>query len=129
MSSRHKVLNHIIPLIIVILNLSLVKCFSISPNPVALGTRWLAYAERKMLPSKRSSGGCDCDGVSSYTATVLHAAKSLGKGLRELGEQMAAGFGGANAAANNSGGTTSSGTPVDELQSGILTIMDIKVIF
>lgn len=91
----------------------------------------MAYAERKLLPSKRSSGGCDCDGVASYTATVLNAAKSLGKGLRELGEQMAAGFTG-NAAANqfgmtsSSGGNGTGGSP-DDIQSGIVTVMDIKV--
>lgn len=91
----------------------------------------MAYAERKLLPSKRSSGGCDCDGVASYTATVLNAAKSLGKGLRELGEQMAAGFTG-NAAGNqfgitgSSGGTGAGGSP-DDIQSGIVTVMDIKV--
>lgn len=105
----------------------------VSPNPVALGTRWLAYAERKLMPAKRSSGGCEGQGVGSYTATVLNAAKSLGKGLRELGEQMAAGFGGG--AASGSGGGypvggvngTMAGTPVDDLQPGIVTVLDIKV--
>lgn len=104
-----------------------------SPNPVALGTRWLAYAERKLLPAKRSSGGCEGQGVASYTATVLNAAKSLGKGLRELGEQMAAGFGGSAAApiggvGGYGGGVNgTAGTPVEDLQPGIVTVMDIRV--
>uniref|UniRef100_A0A182Q1Q0 BCAS3 domain-containing protein n=1 Tax=Anopheles farauti TaxID=69004 RepID=A0A182Q1Q0_9DIPT len=68
----------------------------LNPNPVALGFRWIAYAERRLIPSKRSSGGCEGDGVTSYTATVLNAAKSLGKGLRELGEQVAAGLTGSH---------------------------------
>ncbi|XP_052872687.1 uncharacterized protein LOC128278071 [Anopheles cruzii] len=68
----------------------------LNPNPVALGPRWIAYAERRLIPSKRSSGGCEGDGVTSYTATVLNAAKSLGKGLRELGEQVAAGLTGSH---------------------------------
>uniref|UniRef100_A0A182NGI0 BCAS3 domain-containing protein n=1 Tax=Anopheles dirus TaxID=7168 RepID=A0A182NGI0_9DIPT len=68
----------------------------LNPNPVVLGSRWIAYAERRLLPSKRSSGGCEGDGVTSYTATVLNAAKSLGKGLRELGEQVAAGLTGSH---------------------------------
>lgn len=100
----------------------------LSPNPIAIGPRWLAYAERKLIPSKRSAGGCDCDGVSSYTATVLNAAKTLSKGLRELGEQVAAGL----------TGTTSSGSSniisphntTNEAQQshpGIVTILDIKV--
>lgn len=28
-------------------------------NPLSLGDRWLAYAERRIIPSKRSSGGCE----------------------------------------------------------------------
>lgn len=28
-------------------------------NPIALGDRWLAYAERRLIPSKRSNGGCE----------------------------------------------------------------------
>lgn len=110
----------------------------VSPNPVALGSRWLAYAERKLMPAKRSSGGCEGQGVASYTATVLNAAKSLGKGLRELGEQMAAGFGGAaNSPMSGGGGGgysggggvngTAAGTPVEDLQPGIVTVLDIRV--
>ncbi|XP_049537113.1 uncharacterized protein LOC125951959 isoform X2 [Anopheles darlingi] len=80
----------------------------INPNPVALGPRWIAYAERRLIPSKRSSGGCEGDGVTSYTATVLNAAKSLGKGLRELGEQVAAGLtgGGSSHSSSGSGGAS-----------------------
>ena len=95
------------------------------PNPIALGHRWLAYAERKLMPSKRSGGGCDCDGVSSYTATVLNAAKSLSKGLRELGEQVAAGLTGqaSNATVVHHNGTGEQ----QQFQPGIVTILDIKV--
>lgn len=88
----------------------------------------MAYAERKLLPSKRSSGGCDSDGVASYRANFLNAAKSLGKGLRELGEQMAAGFTGNNSSAtlaNNS----NTATNAEDIQPGIVTIMDTKVSF
>lgn len=102
----------------------------------------MAYAERKQMVSKRSSGGCDGAATVSYTATVLNAAKTLGKGLRELGEQMAAGFGGGSSAANsaaaaaaaaaaaNGGGNNGHGGNggFDEAQPGLVTIMDIKVI-
>lgn len=33
------------------------------PNPIALGTRWMAYAENKLLSQKRSSGGNEGEGV------------------------------------------------------------------
>lgn len=98
----------------------------------------MAYSERKMMISKRSCGGCDGDNTISYTATVLNAAKTLGKGLRELGEQMAAGFGGSNSAtaAAAAGATTAAGingtgasgnNQLDDAQPGLVTIMDIKV--
>lgn len=97
----------------------------LNPNPIALGTRWLAYAERKMLPSKRSAGGCDCDGVSSYTATMLNAAKTLSKGLRELGEQVAAGITGtSHPTVAQSNATIVEG---QQLQPGVITVFDIKV--
>ncbi|XP_065084761.1 breast carcinoma-amplified sequence 3 homolog isoform X2 [Ochlerotatus camptorhynchus] len=103
----------------------------LNPNPIALGPRWIAYAEKKLLPSKRSSGGCDGDGVTSYTATVLNAAKSLGKGLRELGEQMAAGLTGGSHSGPSSisglSGCGSTGNVASEgNQPGIVTILDIK---
>lgn len=87
-----------------------------------MGDRWLAYAERKLIPSKASAGGCYADGIPSYTATVLNAAKSLGKGLRELGEQVAAGLAGSSAIQQN----PSVPAAVDGTQPGMVTILDIK---
>lgn len=112
------------------LYLSLSLSSSINPNPIALGPRWLAYAEHKLLHSKRSGGGCDGEGVPSYTATVLNAAKSFGKGLRELGEQVAAGLTGTSAGSGNSSKSSSFDSAsggVDGKQSGVVTIIDVKV--
>ncbi|KAH8273484.1 hypothetical protein KR018_004085 [Drosophila ironensis] len=112
--------------------LTITTCYpspGINPNPIALGPRWLAYAEHKLLHSKRSGGGCDGEGVPSYTATVLNAAKSLGKGLRELGEQVAAGLtgttAGSGASSKSSSFDSASGGP-DAKQSGVVTIIDVK---
>ncbi|KAG6461726.1 hypothetical protein O3G_MSEX012820 [Manduca sexta] len=90
-------------------------------NPLTLGDRWLAYADKKLNQSKRSSGGCEAEGVTSYTATVLHAAKSLSKGLRGLGESVAHSL---------SGGRSTSQSPsppnADIQQPGIVTVLDIE---
>ncbi|XP_066589843.1 uncharacterized protein [Prorops nasuta] len=96
-------------------------CPGPNPNPVALGMRWLAYSEKKLLPTRRSSGGCESDGVQSYTATVLYAAKSLGKGLRGLGETVASSLTGNTVSPltiNNVGG--------DVIQPGVVTILDLQ---
>lgn len=53
-------------------------------NPVALGSRWLAYAEKRLVSLHRCSGGFEGEGIQSYTATVIHAAKSLTKGFFTL---------------------------------------------
>ena len=103
-----------------------------NPNPVALGSRWIAYAERKLLPAKRSYGGCDRDAVPSYKATVLNAAKSIGKGLLELTEQMTTGFGGTSsnlstAGAQSSSADSANGAAAEEIQSGVVTILDTRV--
>ena len=65
----------------------LTHCFlspTLCSNPVALGTRWLAYAEKRLVSLHRCSGGFEGEGIQSYTATVIHAAKSLTKGLFHL---------------------------------------------
>lgn len=46
--------------------LSVTTCYispGIYPNPVALGTKWMAYAEKTLMPSRRSSGGNEGEGV------------------------------------------------------------------
>ncbi|KAL0839327.1 hypothetical protein ABMA28_016066 [Loxostege sticticalis] len=94
---------------------------SMPVNPLSLGDRWLAYADKKLNQSKRSSGGCEGEGVTSYTATVLHAAKSLSKGLRGLGESVAHSLAGGRS-------TSQSPSPpnTDTQQPGVVTILDIE---
>lgn len=62
------------------------------------------------------------EGVTSYTATVLHAAKSLSKGLRGLGESVAHSLAGGRS-------TSQSPSPpnADLQQPGVVTILDIEV--
>ncbi|KAK7865422.1 hypothetical protein R5R35_012788 [Gryllus longicercus] len=110
-------------------------CPGPNPNPVALGSRWLAYAERQLLHARRSSGGSEGEGVQSYTATVLHAAKSLGKGLRELGETVASsltgGAGGTGVQRSPVGtagspGATALNVGSDAVTPGVVTILDAQ---
>lgn len=63
------------------------------------------------------------EGVTSYTATVLHAAKSLSKGLRGLGESVAHSLAGGRS-------TSQSPSPphADIQRPGVVTILDIEVL-
>lgn len=67
---------------------------------------------------------CRCaagEGASSYTATVLHAAKSLSKGLRGLGESVA------HSLAGRAASQSPSPPHADALQAGVVTVLDIEV--
>lgn len=55
-------------------------------NPIALGSRWLAYAENKLIRCHQSRGGACGDNIQSYTATVISAAKTLKSGLTMVGK-------------------------------------------
>lgn len=57
-------------------------------QPIALGNRWLCYADRGAVQSHQSYGGMCGTGMQSYTATVLNAAESVKKGLSIVGETM-----------------------------------------
>lgn len=111
--------------------LTVTTCFvspGLNPNPIALSTRWMAYAENKFLPSRRSAGGNEGEGVQSYTATVLQAAKSLGRGLRELGETVASSLtGNSHTKPGSSSGMGHGNNQTDILQKGVVTILDIEV--
>ncbi|XP_046644842.1 breast carcinoma-amplified sequence 3 homolog isoform X3 [Daphnia pulicaria] len=87
-------------------------------NPVALGSRWLAYAEKRLINIHRCGGGFEGEGIQSYTATVIHAAKSLTKGLREFGETFLTG----------QRNISSSASPSSQQgpQPGVVTVIDLE---
>lgn len=59
--------------------LTVTTCFvspGLNPNPIALGTRWMAYAENRFLPSKRSAGGNEGEGVQVRIILLRHKKKT-----------------------------------------------------
>uniref|UniRef100_A0A3Q2Q3X4 BCAS3 microtubule associated cell migration factor n=1 Tax=Fundulus heteroclitus TaxID=8078 RepID=A0A3Q2Q3X4_FUNHE len=72
-------------------------------NPIALGSRWLAYAENKLIRCHQSHGGACGDNAQSYTATVINAAKTLKTGLTMVGKVV-----------TQLAGTIPAGTPDEE---------------
>lgn len=63
--------------------------------------------------------------LQSYTATMIHAAKSLGRGLRELSETVASSLTGNVPYKPGMNACHQTGTEVS--QKGIVTILDIEV--
>lgn len=92
-----------------------------NPNPIALGSRWLAYADKKLLPAHLSAGGAEVYSGQSVTATVLHAAKSFGKGLRDLGDAVASSLAGQRNLASSHVGN-------GDMHPGVVTILDVHSI-
>ena len=63
------------PITFVCLFIACYPCPGPHENPFALGDRWLAYAEKRLVPMHQSGGGMTGDGSQSYAATVISAAK------------------------------------------------------
>ncbi|CAK9133547.1 unnamed protein product, partial [Ilex paraguariensis] len=110
-------------------------------NPIALGPRWLAYSEQRLIPNLKSAGGCEVESAPSYTATVLNAAKTLSQGLRELSGSVASSFSGNLSTSpltssymplasgfhrSDSSSSINSSNAGELLQPGIVTIVDVE---
>lgn len=92
-----------------------------NPNPIALGPRWLAHADKKVSPAHLSSGGAEVYSGQSVTATVLHAAKSFGKGLRDFGDAVASSLAGQRNSQTSQVGNA-------DLHPGVITILDTHAV-
>ncbi|XP_055350688.1 BCAS3 microtubule associated cell migration factor-like isoform X2 [Paramacrobiotus metropolitanus] len=95
----------------------------VSPNPVALGKRWVAYSESKLHDMYHSLGGRMIDGVPSYTASVISAAKTIQQGITNISEVVA------NSISGTKKFTTTSSfanTAPEGKQEGVVTVLDIE---
>ncbi|CAF3039158.1 unnamed protein product [Rotaria sp. Silwood2] len=128
-----------------------------SSLPLALSTRWLAFVDYRLYLIHQSSGGINSN-ISeqnvSYTGVMLNAAKSLSKSVVKIGESVL-GYSGQQInnlnlnekisppkqplsstmhnTTNNNGNTNSTrhrhGSGKDELQAGVVTIVDTIKLF
>ena len=86
-------------------------------NALALGHRWLAFADAKFYGIHASIGGVSTAAEQSYTTTVFNTAKSISKGLVTVVNSVVAkssatfggGGGGGGGSSSASGGNSSSG--------------------
>ncbi|XP_066431204.1 BCAS3 microtubule associated cell migration factor isoform X2 [Eleutherodactylus coqui] len=95
-------------------------------NPIALGSRWLAYAENKLIRCHQSRGGACGDNIQSYTATVISAAKTLKTGLTMVGKVVTQLTGTLPAGSSDEDLSTHSNTRRSPLVPGIITIIDTE---
>ncbi|XP_044749936.1 breast carcinoma-amplified sequence 3 homolog isoform X2 [Coccinella septempunctata] len=110
---------------------SVTTCYlssGINCNPIALGARWLAFADKTLVPSRKSCGGCENEGVQSYKATVIQCAKTLTQGFKDLSESVANSFtGNSNFKPSVVGpGSPQSGGPNDCYDKGTVTILNLE---
>jgi len=56
----------------------------VDPNPVALGDRWLAYADQRLLHVHRSFGGLETDGAQSMAAWGINVGSKLAQGVSKI---------------------------------------------
>lgn len=95
-----------------------------NPNPFDLGSRWLAYADKMLVPVHQSCGGMSGDGGQSYAATIIHAAKSITKGLTAIGETLASSMTGNKPSATKR--IPSVAETGSNCRPGVVTIIDIQ---
>uniref|UniRef100_A0AAQ4NPX4 BCAS3 microtubule associated cell migration factor n=1 Tax=Gasterosteus aculeatus aculeatus TaxID=481459 RepID=A0AAQ4NPX4_GASAC len=99
-------------------------CPGPSLNPIALGSRWLAYAENKLIRCHQSRGGACGDNAQSYTATVINAAKTLKTGLTMVGKVVTQLAGTLPAGPPDEEGTPHSASRRSPHNPGVVTIID-----
>uniref|UniRef100_A0A8C2Z9Z7 BCAS3 microtubule associated cell migration factor n=1 Tax=Cyclopterus lumpus TaxID=8103 RepID=A0A8C2Z9Z7_CYCLU len=99
-------------------------CPGPSLNPIALGSRWLAYAENKLIRCHQSRGGACGDNAQSYTATVINAAKTLKTGLTMVGKVVTQLAGTLPAGTPDEEGTPHSVSRRSPHSPGVVTIID-----
>ncbi|XP_077152338.1 BCAS3 microtubule associated cell migration factor isoform X2 [Ranitomeya variabilis] len=97
-------------------------------NPIALGSRWLAYAENKLIRCHQSRGGACGDNIQSYTATVISAAKTLKTGLTMVGKVVTQLTGTLPAGSSDEDLSTHSNTRRSPLVPGVITIIDTETV-
>ncbi|OQV22361.1 Breast carcinoma-amplified sequence 3 [Hypsibius exemplaris] len=93
----------------------------VSPNPISVGKRWIAYSEGKVHDMYHSLGGRIIDGVPSYTASVISAAKTISQGITNIGEVVASSIAGTKKSPSSNFVTS---TPEGK-QEGVVTVVDI----
>ncbi|CAI9719521.1 Breast carcinoma-amplified sequence 3,Breast carcinoma-amplified sequence 3 homolog [Octopus vulgaris] len=97
-------------------------------NPIALGARWLAYADKRLVSVHQSCGGMSGDGSQSYAATVINAAKSITKGLTMFGEAMVSSVTGKSPTSHTTKKADPSFVIDNGLRPGIVSVIDTQTI-
>ncbi|XP_010082249.1 PREDICTED: breast carcinoma-amplified sequence 3-like, partial [Pterocles gutturalis] len=97
-------------------------------NPIALGSRWLAYAENKLIRCHQSRGGACGDNIQSYTATVISAAKTIKTGLTMVGKVVTQLTGTLPSGATEEEILAHSNVRRSPLVPGIVTIIDTETV-
>ncbi|KAM6337826.1 BCAS3 microtubule associated cell migration factor isoform 22-T24 [Alca torda] len=97
-------------------------------NPIALGSRWLAYAENKLIRCHQSRGGACGDNIQSYTATVISAAKTIKTGLTMVGKVVTQLTGTLPSGATEEEILAHSNIRRSPLVPGIITIIDTETV-
>uniref|UniRef100_A0A7N5KBR3 BCAS3 microtubule associated cell migration factor n=1 Tax=Ailuropoda melanoleuca TaxID=9646 RepID=A0A7N5KBR3_AILME len=97
-------------------------------NPIALGSRWLAYAENKLIRCHQSRGGACGDNIQSYTATVISAAKTLKTGLTMVGKVVTQLTGTLPSGVTEDDVALHSNSRRSPLVPGIITVIDTETV-
>ncbi len=101
----------------------------VAANPIALGDRWLAYADKRVAPVHRSLGGMENDGAQSMTAWGINVGSKLAQGVSRLYSNFfsssPSSSGPSSLGPKSSGMVNNPQATSTEPQKGVVTILDI----
>lgn len=97
----------------------------INPNPVALSSRWLAYSDKNLSTTHQSGGGVAGEGIQSYTASIICAAKTIKEGITALGETLAGSMTSAQTLSNQKKVASTIQANQSFKKPGIVSIVDV----
>lgn len=109
--------------------ISCYPCSTINSNPISIGSRWLAYADKMLVLKHQSGGGVCVDNSQSYAATIMSAAQSVQKGITAIRDTL-------SGSSTSQQGSLTANSPTNKkisqqdsnMKPGVVTIVDTMAV-
>ena len=106
--------------------LSLTSCYpspGVHTNPLALHDRWLAFADKSLCVSRKSSGGMEGGVNQSVTAWGINVGSKLASGVTKFCSNILSGSPRSSGTMQQAGAVTSEAC--NEGETGVVTVIDL----
>ena len=107
---------------------SLVTCYpspGVHSNPLALHDRWLAFADKSLIVSRKSAGGMEGTAGQSVTAWGINVGSKLASGVTKVVSNIFSGSPRSSVTSGVGAGATTAGDAFNDGETGVVTILDV----